>query len=210
MPIRCWAACKRGVDVAALSHLLAETAPVREPVAAGASRFNEEIDKSHDQGDKLVRRTLLVVDSGAGTTFFSLFQVFQKGDDIRYALISPSIRMCALAGNAVDEILTSVVLEACGINPENGYPRNREDFTLAMANLRAEIREINRDLFEYGSRRVALRPMCRVQCISGKSRRTTNIGKSNANCWMFANNGWLYFSGKNNFREICHIQSMYY
>ena len=150
--------CRRDVEPNALVHLLAEAAPVREPVAAGASRFSEEIDNNQDSEGGLVRRTLLVIDAGAGTTDFALFQVFQESDNIQYALIRPSVRMCALAGNAIDEILMSVVLEGCGINPESGYPRSPENFAIAMTNLRAEIRDIKREVFGHGERLIALRP----------------------------------------------------
>ena len=150
--------CRDEVSVEDLSHLLAKAAPVREPVAAGASRFNEKIEETDDLENKLIRRALLVIDAGAGTTDFALFQVFQRSSNVRYALIGPSIRMCAVAGNAVDEILISIVLEKCGINPESGHPRSPDDFAFAKSNLRSEIRDIKRDLFQQDHRQIALRP----------------------------------------------------
>ena len=153
----------RGIDTAKLTHLLAETAPVREPIAAGASRFDEKIAEAGtatSAGASHVRRALLVIDAGAGTTDFALFQVFWDSDreKIRYALIAPAVRMCRVAGNAVDEVLRPIILTACGVDPKSGHPRSDEDFGIIKLDLSARIRDIKQDLFTNDLAEIELRP----------------------------------------------------
>ena len=143
-----------------LLYLLAERAPVREPVAAGASRFNDMVGEEIENiSNELVRRMLLVVDAGAGTTDFAFFQTFQKHlEEIGYALISPSVKMCRVAGNAVDSIIRPMVLEACNIDPQSGHPRSEEEFSITKISLNSLIRDIKHDLFEKGEVKIELRP----------------------------------------------------
>ena len=147
----------RNIDTKSCQHLLAENAPIREPVAAGASRFNEMIGEG-DFGNEVIRRKLLVVDAGAGTTDFALFQVFQnKGDDaeIRYALISPSIRMCRIAGNDIDSIIRPLALSACNIDLQS---RREEEVNFINISINSRIRDIKHDLFEREEAKIELRP----------------------------------------------------
>lgn len=153
----------RNLDTAKLTHLMAETAPVREPIAAGTSRFQEEI-VDHEVATStevaIIRRCLLVIDAGAGTTDFALFQAFwdSEREETRFALITPTVRMCRIAGNAVDSILKPIVLEQCGIDPRSGTPRSGPDFDLIRIDLDARIREIKRQLFTKGNANIELWP----------------------------------------------------
>src|SRR4030081_1150385 len=88
----------RRVDLAAL-NLFSNPQSIREPVAAGATRFRD-----HISGQSLsapTRRLMLVVDAGAGTTDFALFQSFTDPDtdETSFALISNAVRMSRVAGN---------------------------------------------------------------------------------------------------------------
>jgi molecular chaperone HscA len=153
----------RDIETAKLTHLMAENAPVREPIAAGASRFDEQIVEASTAASTEagpVRRALLVIDAGAGTTDFALFQVFWYGDrdETRYALIAPAVRMCRVAGNAVDEVLRPIILAECGVDPKSGHPRSDEDFGLIKLDLSARIRDIKRDLFTNDNADIELRP----------------------------------------------------
>jgi len=150
----------RKLDTTQLEHLLAETCAVREPVAAAASRFDEEIVRDAIDSDELVRRLLLVIDAGAGTTDFALFQVFSdpSSDRTKYGLIKQAVLMFRIAGNAVDEILRPIVLRQCLIDPHSGYPRSTDDFNLIKIDLSAQIRAIKRDLFAKREASIQLRP----------------------------------------------------
>lgn len=102
----------RDQDVSPLKEkLLAHKPEVREPIAAGSSLVNEEF------GERRARHYVLVVDSGAGTTDFAMFLVAPgRGDDegeVRYSLLSKSVRMSTIAGNEADKILRRLILDAC-------------------------------------------------------------------------------------------------
>lgn len=101
-----------------------------------------------------------MIDAGAGTTDFALFQVFwdSEHETTRYALITPTVRMCRIAGNAVDSVLQPIVLEQCGIDPRSGTPRSDPDFDLIRIDLDARIREIKRQLFTKGTANIELWP----------------------------------------------------
>ena len=144
----------RKVNAEKLSHLLAENAPVREPVAAGASRFNEMIER--DEEDEFSRRILLVIDAGAGTTDFALFQTFQKrNEEIRYGLIAPSVMMCRVAGNDVDSIIRPLVLKACNIDLQT---RREEEARIINISLDSQLRNIKHELFAKEKASIELRP----------------------------------------------------
>jgi molecular chaperone HscA len=152
----------RDLDLSQLPKVLATTAAVREPIAAGASLFNEELEPSQtgDEPPTLGRKYLLVIDAGAGTTDFALFQVFlsAKHGANRYALINSTVRMSRIAGNAVDEVLRPLVLKACGIDPATGSPRSDADFALIKTDLASQIRSIKETLFREGRHSVSLLP----------------------------------------------------
>ena len=129
----------RALDVTPLGHLLAEGADVREPVAAGASRFSSGILSQTGAG--LTRRALLVVDAGAGTTDFAMFEVATGADrPPRYALVRNSVRMSTVAGNTADLVLKPLVLDACGIGSGSGAPRPADDLTFIRNDLDSRIR----------------------------------------------------------------------
>ena len=150
------------MERSALPSVLAVVPSVREPIAAGASLFDEELDEfeEHDGVEGLSRRYLMVVDAGAGTTDFAVFQVFSRSEEARhrYALLSGSVRMSRVAGNAVDEVLQPLILQACGIDPATGAPRNDEAFGLIKTDLSAQIRSIKEALFIDGTCDVELHP----------------------------------------------------
>ena len=148
----------RKIETQNLLHLLADKAPIREPVSAGASRFNDVIEGGIEKiSNDNIRSQLLVVDAGAGTTDFALFHVTEDEDSgARYTLIAPSVKMCRIAGNAIDDILWPLVLEACNINPETGYPRNKRDFEIVKKDLSSRIRIIKHDLFQNGKAEIEL------------------------------------------------------
>jgi hypothetical protein len=102
----------REQDVSPLKgKLLARKPEIREPIAAGASLVDQQF------GEVNGRRYVLVVDSGAGTTDFAMFLVApSRGDDegeMRYSLLSKSVRMSTIAGNEADKILRHLILDAC-------------------------------------------------------------------------------------------------
>lgn len=145
----------RGVDVAGLEHLFATSPEVREPVAAGASRFSSRLD-AHSDGS-VIRHALLVVDAGAGTTDFAMFQVAAgAGQAPRYALVRNSVRMSTVAGNTADMELKSLCLRACGIDPISGAPRAPDEFAFIRADLDARVREFKRLLVTSGTLDVGL------------------------------------------------------
>jgi len=145
----------RNQDTAALSQLICLDHSVRESIAAGASRFEEEIEEG-ESGTS--RRYMLVIDAGAGTTDFAVFEVFvdQEKERVRYGLIAPTVRMNRIAGNAIDEVLRPVILRACGIDPANGSPRSEGDWRLIRTDLDGRIRDLKQLLFENGEIDVAL------------------------------------------------------
>ena len=150
----------RKIETQKLLHLLADKAPVREPVSAGASRFNDVLGGGIENiSNDNIRSLLLVVDAGAGTTDFALFYVTEdEYVGARYTLVAPSVKMCRIAGNAIDDILWSLVLEACGINPETGFPRSERHFEIVKKDLNSEIRNIKRDLFQNAKVEINLNP----------------------------------------------------
>jgi hypothetical protein len=149
-----------GLDVGPLLHLLADDADIREPIAAGASRFDSVLVTGDEPFDRPVRRLLMVVDSGAGTTDFAMFQaVTPTGQtEPRYALLRRSVRMSRIAGNEVDSILRPLILECCGINPKTGDPRSDADFAYIKADLDSQLRDLKQLLFERESIDIQLKP----------------------------------------------------
>jgi hypothetical protein len=144
----------RTADLSSL-QLFTNQHSVREPVAAGATRFR---DHFADQG--VARRLMLVVDAGAGTTDFALFQSFTPpdSDEPFFALICNAVRMSRIAGNRVDAVLRPLVLRSCGVHPESGSPWSEEEFSIIKADLSSQIRLLKRQLFAAGSVSISLRP----------------------------------------------------
>jgi molecular chaperone HscA len=148
----------RTVDFASLD-LFCRPAAIREPVAAGATRFRDYIDEN-DSEQARARRLMLVIDSGAGTTDFALFQSFYDSDsgEASFALISKAVGMSRVAGNRIDTVLRPLVLKACRIHPENGSPWSSEEFSIIKADLSSQIRSLKQQLFANGSISISLRP----------------------------------------------------
>lgn len=145
------------LDAAQLSHLMIADCAVREPIAAGASRFDAMLGERDEPARAPVRQYLLVVDAGAGTTDFALFQAITRIGEIRpsYALLRKSVRMSRIAGNEIDLILRPIVLEACGVDQQK---LSADDFAYATMDLDSQIRQIKRNLFDQKSVSVELRP----------------------------------------------------
>lgn len=148
------------VDIAPLTHLMVEDCAVREPLAAGASRFDTALGDRTEPTDVPIRQYLLVIDAGAGTTDFALFQAITRiGESCPvYGLLRKSVRMSLIAGNEVDAILRPIVLEACGVDPQK---LSAEDLAYAKMDLDGQIRDIKRNLFEGKSNTVVLHPTFR-------------------------------------------------
>lgn len=144
-------------DVSKLEPILAHHASIREPVAAGATQFEDFVDAS---ASPKAKRLMLVIDAGAGTTDFALFQSFydEKTESSSLALISSAVRMSRVAGNRFDHALRPMLLKACNVQPENGSPWNAEDFAIIKADLDSQIRALKRQLFTVGSVSISLRP----------------------------------------------------
>jgi molecular chaperone HscA len=155
----------RDLDASPVSGLLSDQAAVREPIAAGASLFNERLDQltTDDSTGALGRKYLLVIDAGAGTTDFALFEVFSNPrlETHKYALIGSTVRMSRIAGNAVEEALHPLILKACGIDPATGSPSSDEAFALIKTDLASQIRSIKQTLFLQGNCAISLRPNVR-------------------------------------------------
>lgn len=144
-------------DTKKLSHLLMGDAAVREPIAAGASRFDSAIGEPKGPTQNPIRRFLLVVDAGAGTTDIALFQVITPAGETKakYALLRKSVRMCRIAGNEIDGILRPIILNACGVDEEKLSP---DDLAYAKIDLDSRVRDIKQLLFEKGNISIELRP----------------------------------------------------
>ena len=154
------------LDGSKLPAVLTQIPSVREPIASGASLFDEELEEFEEYGEILgaLRRYLMVIDSGAGTTDFAMFQVFSEvemEEGRRYRLIGKTVQMSRVAGNAVDEVLWPLVLQACGIDPATGAPRSDEDFRRIKGDLGSKIRGIKETIVSRGSCEFELVPNAR-------------------------------------------------
>lgn len=149
----------RDLDVTPLSSLMAIDPAIREPIAAGASRFDAVLGRD-EPASQPTRRLLMVVDAGAGTTDFCMFQAITPiGHEApRYGLLRGSVRMSRIAGNEIDAILRPLILESCGINPHNGNPRSEEDFAYIRTDLDSQIRNLKRILFDRQKVDIELKP----------------------------------------------------
>ncbi len=148
----------RSID-SEISELFCGTHAIREPVAAGATQFRDYIEGQGPEEVK-VGRLMLVIDAGAGTTDFALFQSFYdpSNDEASFALISKAVGMSRVAGNRFDMVLRPLILRACRIHPENGSPWSEEDFSIIKADLSAQIRSLKQQLFNTGNISISLRP----------------------------------------------------
>ena len=141
------------VDIRRLKNILADRPDIREPIAAGASQFAEHVEQGNAVNQ---RRRLLVVDGGAGTTDFALFNVTTAlSQDVGYSLVSSSVRMCREAGNSVDRILRNIIVKKCGIRRDL---LSAQEYEYADIDLDSQIRDIKQQVFNYGRVDFNLRP----------------------------------------------------
>lgn len=145
------------VDIHQLNHLTIGDSAVREPIAAGASRFDTVLGERNEPATVPIRQYLLVVDAGAGTTDFALFQAVTRVGETHpvYGLLRKSVRMSLIAGNEIDIILRPIVLAACGVDP---LKLSANDYAYAKMDLDSQIRDIKRNLFDGRSNTVILHP----------------------------------------------------
>jgi hypothetical protein len=145
------------LDVRQLGHLMIKDSAIREPIAAGASRFDAALGARIEPVKVPIRQYLLVVDAGAGTTDFALFQAITPIGETnpRYALLRKSVRMSRIAGNEIDAILRPHILKACGVDPTK---LSADDLAYATMDLESQIRDVKRNLFDKKSMPVTLRP----------------------------------------------------
>ncbi len=148
-------------DLTKLGHLLADRPAIREPVAAGASRFEDKFEEQEMRST----RYLLVIDAGAGTSDFAVFQVVLdpecEEEKFKYALIAPTVKMSRIAGNEIDAVLRPLFFRAVGIDPLNGAPRSASDFSLISTDLESKIRDLKQILFSEKEVEYTLRPNLR-------------------------------------------------
>ena len=134
-------------------NIIAVNPDIREPLAAGASQFAEHVEQG---GEVKQRRRLLVVDAGAGTTDFALFEVVTaQGWDIGYSLVTPSVKMCREAGNSVDRVLREIIVEKCRLNKSR---LSDQELQYANIDLDSQIRRIKEDVFNDRRTTFNLRP----------------------------------------------------
>ena len=145
---------RRSLDIEELKeNILAVNPDIREPLAAGASQFAEHVEQ---EGEVRQRRRLLVVDAGAGTTDFALFEVVTaQGRDIGYSLVTPSVRMCREAGNSVDRILREIIVKKCRINKSR---LSDQELQYANIDLDSQLRQIKENVFDDRKATFNLRP----------------------------------------------------
>ena len=136
-------------ELAALpEYLLAEGVP--EPVAAAAASLMMR--------DEAQREMFLVIDVGAGTTDFGLFMLQRNPEkDVNLTRIIPgSIEYLPQAGNRVDDLLKSYVLDLEGIDPATPEGKHNRAF------LQGSIRLSKETLFRDGIVEIPLANHSRV------------------------------------------------
>lgn len=145
------------VDVGPLQKLMVADSAIREPIAAGASRFDTILAGDGEPARVPIRQFLLVVDAGAGTTDLAMFEAITPTGKThpQYALLRKSVRMNHIAGNEIDRILRPILLASCGVDTKK---HSQDDVAFAEADLDSQIREIKRRLFESKNITINLKP----------------------------------------------------
>ena len=119
-----------------------ETLP--EPAAAFAARvWRAPVDTD-------VRRLIMVVDVGAGTTDFAMFARLQQAREVKLYPIAGSMTTIRVAGDSVDNALFDYLLESAGVGPDHSRRG------AIGADLRRYIRLLKEELFDSGSIRQKL------------------------------------------------------
>ena len=95
-----------------------EPAVVREPLAAGAGRFEAVVDEwnasMQTRQSDLIRRLLLIVDAGAGTTDSVLLQTFDAKGELRLAVIDGTQIGIPVGGRELRRVVHSVIKKSDG------------------------------------------------------------------------------------------------
>lgn len=127
-------------------YLLANDAAVKEPIAAVATRIEDYLD-----GREARRLLIMVVDAGAGTTDFAMFQVKAVGNSetSRIYTIAPTVDFIPIAGNRVDDALRECLIKT---HPNVLGPgvMSRDDWSLANAELSNRLRRMKEGLLRTG------------------------------------------------------------
>ena len=120
-------------------HIVIEGGVLPEPVAAFASRARIIVPEKH------LRRLMMVIDAGAGTTDFAMFARVQDESGIRLFRIKHSVTTIRIAGDSVDNALMDYLLQQANVG--EGHSRRGA----VIADLRRDIRLIKEELFRNGN-----------------------------------------------------------
>jgi molecular chaperone HscA len=116
-----------------------------EPLGVAGSLMNYNSEKEHDM-------VAMVIDVGAGTTDFSVYRMHvDPEEEIRVAVeATGSVHGITEAGNHLDLALMGLILQSCGIDPEQGIPERVQWY------LQRNIRDFKEELFDQGEIHVSL------------------------------------------------------
>jgi len=154
------------------THLLDENSAVAEPIAAASSRYQDTIDQLLSApgleaelakaGIDRLRRSLLVVDAGAGTTDFAMLAVvheIEKGMS-SFFTVSPSVDFEYAAGNSIDAALREAIVRKHGIARDR---MSGDEFEQVESDLDARIRDIKETLLRTGRYEAVLGPATAIE-----------------------------------------------
>ena len=137
-------------------YLLDEDDGVKEPIAAIATRVDDEFDRvlgfpTTGSQRQPLRRLIMVVDAGAGTTDFAMFIAACDAEtgEAKYRTIAPTVRFSEVAGNRVDEALRLHIFQSHRLDPKSGTI-SQEDFDLLRGRLNGQLRQIKEQLLRDG------------------------------------------------------------
>ncbi|WP_231291074.1 MULTISPECIES: hypothetical protein [unclassified Thioalkalivibrio] len=118
---------------------------ITEPLGVAGTLLNYQSENSRHM-------VVMVIDVGAGTTDFSVYRMHVDPErDISIAVeAANSTAGVTEAGNHLDLALMGLILQACGIDPEQGIPDRIQWY------LQRHIREFKEELFDQGSILVSL------------------------------------------------------
>lgn len=112
---------------------------ITEPLGVAGTLLNYHSEKSHHM-------VVMVIDVGAGTSDFSVYRMHVDPErDISIAIeAAGSVDGVTEAGNHLDLALMGLILQSCGIAPEQGIPDRFQWF------LQRNIRDFKEELFDQG------------------------------------------------------------
>lgn len=133
-------------------YLLAEDAAVKEPIAAVATRIDDFLD-----GRDARRLLVMVVDAGAGTTDFAMFQVksHASSEVNKIFTITPTVDFTTVAGNRVDDALRECLMKVNSTVLGPGV-MGRDDWSLANAEINNRLRRMKEGLLRTGQLELTL------------------------------------------------------